>query len=154
MAGLWQFYDQMLGEEDPQQHWCDDARSKYLTEHQQVKAGTPGAPWTVAALQLYSDKTLTTFKGSSVHPIRACLLNAGYCSRVANIRYVKLNLIKHPAGVFQHRILCCTTPSCLYATQTFHLSHRIPFTAHDVVGSLQPCPASGLVVPPLNVNEN
>lgn len=86
MAGLWQFYDGILQSENPQQDWSDDAKSKYLTEHQQLRASNPDMPWTVAAVQLYSDKTLTTFKGTSVHPIRACLLNAGYCSRIANIR--------------------------------------------------------------------
>lgn len=40
----------------------------------------------VAMLQLYSDKTLVTFKGKSAHPIRGTLLNIGYASRINNIQ--------------------------------------------------------------------
>lgn len=40
----------------------------------------------VAMLQLYSDKTLVTFKGKQCHPIRGTLLNIGYASRIRNIR--------------------------------------------------------------------
>lgn len=41
----------------------------------------------LAMLQLYSDKTLVTFKGKQAHPIRGTLLNIGYSSRISNIRY-------------------------------------------------------------------
>jgi hypothetical protein len=42
----------------------------------------------IAALQVYSDKTLINSKGLSAHPIRATLLNIAYSKRIHNLKTV------------------------------------------------------------------
>ncbi|GAX77802.1 hypothetical protein CEUSTIGMA_g5245.t1 [Chlamydomonas eustigma] len=44
-----------------------------------------GRPPMLAALQLYSDKTLLNMKGVNSHPIRATLLNVSYGKRIKNL---------------------------------------------------------------------
>lgn len=41
--------------------------------------------FTIAALQLYSDKTLLNFKGVTAHPVRATFLNILYEARIKNL---------------------------------------------------------------------
>lgn len=56
----------------------EEAQKEFRVKH-------PGA--VVAALQLYSDKTQLTLKGTrSVYTIRACLLNVSYGKRLLNVQ--------------------------------------------------------------------
>jgi hypothetical protein len=44
----------------------------------------------VAALQLYSDKTLVAMKGQSAHPVRITFLNIAYGMRIISLKDVAL----------------------------------------------------------------
>ncbi|GAX74319.1 hypothetical protein CEUSTIGMA_g1768.t1 [Chlamydomonas eustigma] len=94
-----------------------------------------GRPPMLAALQLYSDKTLLNMKGVNSHPIRASLLNVSYGKRIKNLVDVGyFPKVEFPVGlndVACRRIKLHVLSKCL--TVLLEKLKRLSFTGIDIL---------------------